>query len=135
MGIMPVVMVFLAHWLIPDEPLNRTKATGVAISFFGLLLLVGFVAFSHLQQDIFGQISVLSGAICHGLCTIYVRRHEPTGIRTLATGTMTVGAVISLVLAFAFENPLRIQPTTRSMGQCSPWACSQLRSQPSCTFG
>lgn len=61
MGIMPVVVVFLAHWLIPDEPLNRTKAMGVAISFFGLLLLMGFATFSHLQQDLLGQLGVLGG--------------------------------------------------------------------------
>ncbi|MCY4149592.1 MAG: DMT family transporter [Gammaproteobacteria bacterium] len=116
MGIMPVVVVFLAHWLIPEEPLNRTKAMGVTISFAGLLLLVGFAALSRLQQDILGQLSVLGGAICYALCTIYLRRHKPTGIRTLATGTMTVGALISLILAFVFESPLHIQPTASSLG-------------------
>ncbi len=115
MGIMPVVVVFLAHWLIPDEPLNRTKTLGVGICFLGLLLLVGFATFSHLQQDILGQLGVLGGAICYALCTIYIRHHQPTGIRALATGTMTAGALFSLILALVFENPLHIQPTISSM--------------------
>jgi len=115
MGIMPVVVVLLAHWLIPDEPLNRIKAMGVAISFFGLLLLVGFATFSYLQQDILGQFGVLGGAICYALCTIYIRHHKPTGIRTLATGTMTVGALISLIFAFVFENPFSLEPSSSSL--------------------
>ncbi len=115
MGIMPIVVVLLAHWLIPDEPLNRTKAMGVGISFFGLLLLVGFATFSYLQQDILGQFGVLGGAICYSLCTIYIRHHKPTQIRTLATGTMTIGALISLVFAFIFENPVDLEPSSSSL--------------------
>ncbi len=115
MGIMPIVVVLLAHWSIPDEPLNRTKAMGVGISFFGLLSLVGFATFSYLQQDILGQLGVLGGAICYSLCTIYIRHHKPTQIRTLATGTMTIGAIISLVFAFIFENPVDLEPSSSSL--------------------
>ncbi len=115
MGIMPVVVVFLAHWLIPDEPLNGTKALGVTISFFGLLLLVGIAAFSDLQQDLPGQIGVLGGAISYALCTIYIRHHKPVRIRVLATGTITVGGIISLAFVFAFENPFHLEPAIRSL--------------------
>lgn len=114
MGIMPVVVVFLAHWLIPDEPLNRTKTLGVTISFFGLLLLVGLAAFSHLQENLWGQLSVLGGAVSYALWTIYIRRQKPMKARELATGTCTAGAIISLIMAFLFEDPLLIQPSSSS---------------------
>ncbi|MXZ80002.1 MAG: DMT family transporter [Gammaproteobacteria bacterium] len=115
MGIMPVSTVFLAHWLIPDEPMNRRKFLGIAISFFGLLLLVGVATLSQLGESIWGQLGVLGGAISYSLCTIYIRSRKQMKVRELATGTCTAGALISLVPAFLFEDPLLLEPTADSL--------------------
>lgn len=114
MGIMPIVVVLLAHWMIPDEPLNRTKVLGVVISFCGLLM-IGFTAFSLFGEDIWGQLGILGGAISYALCTIYIRHQKPVSILALSTGTCTVGAVLSLLFAFQFEDPLHLEPDIASI--------------------
>ena len=110
MGIMPIVTFVLAHLFVSEEPMTRFSLAGISLGFCGLLVLVGFGALSGVGGAVAGQLSVLGGATCYALATIYVRTHETFEGYKMAAGMNTAAAIISVALAFLVEDPLAVQP-------------------------
>jgi len=73
----PAITVLLAHFLLPDEPLTRQKAFGVAIALAGALLLAmlgesGLPGVS--RADPIGYILVTAAMVFGSGATIYARK-------------------------------------------------------------
>lgn len=115
MGIMPIMTVLLAHVFLKDEPLNLMSFTGVAIGFTGLIILVGGSVFRELGNHLSGQLSILAAAISYAMTTVYVRKYVTTSAPIMATGSITVGALIISVAALIFDQPFGHVPSTASM--------------------
>lgn len=115
MGIMPIMTVLMAHVFLKDEPLNLMSFTGVAIGFTGLIILVGGSVFRELGSHLSGQLSILAAAISYAITTVYVRRYVTTSAPIMATGSITVGAVIISIAALIFDQPFAQVPSTASM--------------------
>ena len=116
MGIMPIATFVLAHIFISSEPMTHRKTLGVSLGFGGLLVLVGFSALSALGDNLIGQLSVLGGAVCYSITTVFVRTQPAFEGYKMAAGMNTVAAIVSLVLAFTMENPTQLQPDTNALG-------------------
>ena len=111
MGCMPVIVVFLAHYFTPDEPLTRGRAAGVAIGFAGLCLLVGRDALAGLGDAVVAQLAVIGGALAYAVNTIFIRkvaaRHSGQG---MAAASLFAGSALLLPLALLREQPLQLSP-------------------------
>ncbi|GJL82217.1 MAG: hypothetical conserved integral membrane protein [marine bacterium B5-7] len=115
MGVMPVATLVLAHLLIPDEPFTLRKGIGVAISFTGVVILVGVDSLSGLTTSTLAKLAVLGGALCYAVTTVFIRRTTTLSGPVMAAGSQTCGAVLAVPLAFLIEQPLTMQPTTISI--------------------
>ena len=99
MGIMPLTVMVLAHFLVADERLNVTKAMGFLLGFAGLVLLIGPKALLELRghgTDLLYEIAVLGGAVCYAINTILARHRPPADALVAAAGMMLMGSALML---------------------------------------
>ena len=99
MGIMPLTVMVLAHFLVADERLNATKAMGFLLGFAGLVLLIGPKALLELRghgTDLVYELAVLGGAVCYAINTILARHRPPANSLVAAAGVMLMGSAIML---------------------------------------
>ncbi len=115
MGIMPISTFVLAHWFISSEPMTRRKFAGVCCGFIGLVVLVGLSSLHQFGGQLSGQMSVIGGALCYSVATIYVRAQPSFEGYKMAAGMNTVAAFISLALAFLVEDPSALEPTNEGI--------------------
>lgn len=103
----PIFTVLAAHWFTVDEKLTRGRSLGVALGFFGVVVLIGIDTLYGAQADSFAQLAVLGGALSYALAGIFGRRFhrlDVTPVQT-ATGQLTVSAILLLPVVLYFERP------------------------------
>jgi len=109
MAVMPLVVLVLAHFLVPGERLNGPKVSGFLLGFAGVVLLIGPSALAGLGGDaaeVVAQLSVLGGAVCYGLNLIIARRAPRLSVLLTAGCVLLISALLSSVAAFAAGDPL-----------------------------
>lgn len=94
MGASPVITLFLAAWLIPDERLTARTALGIVGGLSGVAVLVGPSALAGLGADLGGQLAILGATVCYAVSTIYIRRFVTRPPLEMAAGSMLVATII-----------------------------------------
>ncbi len=97
----PLMTTVVALAALPGERPNRTKLTGLAVGFVGVLVVLGP------WRGIAGgggtaQAACLLATFCYGMAFVYLRRFvSPRGLPALTVATLQVGlgAVVMLALA------------------------------------
>ncbi len=110
MALVPLVTITLSHFMLDDEPMNRTKFSGFAIGFLGLVILVGpqFLGdFSFTGTLFLAQLAVILAASSYALHTIIARKSPAMTVLQKSTGSIIAAAITGLVLA-AFSDPFGI---------------------------
>jgi drug/metabolite transporter (DMT)-like permease len=103
MGAVPLVVIVLAHFLLPDERMTAAKAAGFLIGFCGIIVLVGpeqLLQFSAQGLAFWGQIAILCATVFYGLHGTTTRLMPRIDAVQLATATIVVGAIIAVPLAW-----------------------------------
>ena len=110
MGIMPVSTALLAHMFIPGESFTVRKGFGIALSFGGLLTLVGLGALSGYSTLALAQLAVLAGAMSYAVTTVFVRRYAHLPGPTMSLGAIFMGFLWVLPLSLAIDQPWTLDP-------------------------
>jgi len=107
MAAVALIVLPLAHYLVPGERLTLRKTVGFVIGFLGVLVLIGPGAFqsSGTSLEILGQIACLSAAACYAISSVIMRRIPPVDTLGLTSITLWIGAVLVAVPAFVVEGP------------------------------
>jgi drug/metabolite transporter (DMT)-like permease len=116
MGVMPVAVALMAHFATESDPLTGRRAMGIAIGFFGLVVLIGWDALGGLGTATLAQVAIIAAALSYGVTTMFVRRVTHLTGRPMAMATLMCGAAILLPPAFVFEQPLSLSPDWGSLG-------------------
>lgn len=102
MGAIPLFLVVLAHFFLPDEPLTLPKAAGFLLGFAGIIVLIGPKAVFTLGlsgEEVIGEAAILAGCICYAVHGIAAKR---LGIEHPVKQTAAVCLAAALMgLAFA----------------------------------
>ncbi|MCB1436829.1 MAG: DMT family transporter [Rhodobiaceae bacterium] len=101
-GSVPIVVILLGHFLLPDEPMNRFKTIGVATGFAGVIVLIGPRALTELSGSgvtLLAEIAVLIAAFSYATQAVTARRMPPMGVVTRAASVLLLSAVAALILA------------------------------------
>jgi drug/metabolite transporter (DMT)-like permease len=117
MAIMPLATLVLAHFLIAGEHLTRQRATGFAIGFAGIVLLMGPAALAGVGGDavrIVSQLAVLGGALCYALQSVLTRLIVRGDILVSAAGTLIVATVLVLPVTLWLDRPWTLSPDVAS---------------------
>ena len=104
-AMMPIMVIVLAHYVLPDEPLTRRKLASFGCGFAGVVLLVGPVALGGLTLGgirLVAELAVLVAAGGYALNAIGARRApEMPGI-VLATGVVVAAVPQAILAALVF---------------------------------
>jgi drug/metabolite transporter (DMT)-like permease len=94
----PLFGVVIAHYFTGDEKLTAGRLAGVMTGFAGVAVMIGADALQALGVNVFAQLSVLTGALCYAVGTIYARRFRGLGLSPMATAAGQVVATSLLLV-------------------------------------
>ncbi len=107
MAAVALIVLPLAHFLVPGEQLTPRKIIGFVIGFIGVCVLIGAQAFetSGALLETPGRIACVCAACCYAVSSIVMRRLPPVDTIGLSTLLLLVAAAIVVPIAIAIEGP------------------------------
>lgn len=105
MAAVALIVLPLAHFLVPGEHLTWRKSLGFIIGFTGVCVLIGGQAFdaTGAALETPGRIACFGAAACYAVSSIMMRRLPEIDAIGLATILLLVGAVIAIPTALIVE--------------------------------
>ncbi len=100
-----LIVVPLAHFLVPGERITWRRVLGFVIGFCGVAVLIGGQAFdtTGAALETAGRIACVGAAGCYALSSILMRRLPGVDPIGLATVLLLIGSLVSLPMALINE--------------------------------
>ncbi|MGA9411305.1 MAG: DMT family transporter [Roseobacter sp.] len=110
MAAVALIVLPLAHFLVPGEAMSWRKAVGFVVGFIGVCILIGSQAFesSGAALEVPGRIACFGAASCYAVSSILMRRLPTVDTIGLAAVVLLVAAVIVIPAAWIVEGPPRM---------------------------
>ncbi|EBA09877.1 hypothetical protein SSE37_08713 [Sagittula stellata E-37] len=107
MAAVALMVLPLAHFLVPGERMTARRAVGFAVGFVGVVVLIGPEALqaSGNAMEPWGRLACLGAACCYAVSSVTMRRLPPIDAIGLAAVPLVVGALFVLPVAWAQEGP------------------------------
>lgn len=118
MATMPLCTLALAHRFVPGERLTSTRASGFALGFAGVAVLLGPDSLRALggdAEEILRQLAVLGGAVCYAVNAVLIRRIAPAPPLVSSALTLALAAAMVLPIALALDAPWSLAPSGASL--------------------
>ncbi len=108
MGVMPLIVVVLAHFTVPGERLSVARVAGFLLGFAGLAVLFGGDALFEARgaSALLAELAILGGALCYGVNVIVAKLQPEKDALTAATGVMLIASAIMVVTALLSDTVL-----------------------------
>ena len=105
MAAVPLLVLPLAHFLVPGESMSRAKMIGVTFGFTGVAVLIGPDAFQSLggQLEPIARIACFGAATCYAFGSIITRLAPKVDPIAFATTATIMAAIMIVPVALAFE--------------------------------
>lgn len=102
----PLFTLVVAHFLTPDEKIDRTKIAALLIGLVGVVVLIGPDALIG-GAALWAQMACLGAALSYAFAGVYGRRFRRMGIAPTeaAAGQVTASAVLILPIMLVVEQP------------------------------
>jgi len=106
----PLFVILLAPFFLPDEPIRVNGLAGLVVGFVGVIILAGR-DLSGSGGELLGAVALIGAALSYACGAIYARRNV-RGLRPMVPAVFQVSFafVIMTTLAFLFEHPLASTP-------------------------
>jgi len=106
----PLFVILLAPFFLPDEPIRVNGLGGLVVGFVGVVILAGR-DLSGSGGELLGAIALIGAALSYACGAIYARRNV-RGLRPMVPAVFQVSFafVIMTTMAFLFEHPLASTP-------------------------
>lgn len=95
MAVMPLATMILAHYLVPEESLNRYKLIGFGMGITGVATVL-YPAIEGSNNTVTGIFIVLMASLSYGLNSVLVRRLPSFEPIVAGAGTLIISAVITV---------------------------------------
>ena len=102
MGAIPLFIIVLAHFTLPDERLTWAKAAGFVLGFAGIIVLIGpekLLTAGFSGDELAGELAVLGGCICYATHAITAKRMGLENPVKQTAAVCTTGALMGLGFA------------------------------------
>jgi drug/metabolite transporter (DMT)-like permease len=102
----PLFTLVVAHFLTPDEKIDRTKIAALLIGLMGVVVLIGPDALTG-GSALWAQTACLGAALSYAFAGVYGRRFRRMGIAPTeaAAGQVTASAVLILPIMLVVDQP------------------------------
>ena len=97
--------MLVAHVLLADERMSRTKVMGVSAGFAGIVVLMGPGALRGGDGGMAGQIACIGAAVAYALAATFGRRFAKVTPLATATGQVTCSSLLLLPLVCLVDQP------------------------------
>lgn len=115
MAVVPLVVLPLAHFLVPGEAMTRRKGVGFAVGFVGVVILIGpqsLLLASGAALEPLARLACLGATVCYALGSIITRLSPPVSQLSFSAAALALAAIIMLPLALLVEGlPAPAMPT------------------------
>jgi drug/metabolite transporter (DMT)-like permease len=115
MAMVPMMVVVVAHFRLPDEPLTLGKSIGVGLGIAGTLVLIGPSALSGLGSNLAGELAILLATICYASSALAARGLPPLPPASASAAMLLVAAPVGLLAAAIVDPPWTLAPTASSL--------------------
>jgi drug/metabolite transporter (DMT)-like permease len=105
MGAIPLFLVILAHFALPDEPLTIPKSAGFILGFIGIFVLIGPAQILNLSLDgeeLRGELAILAGCLSYAVHGVTAKRLGFEHPVRQSASVCLAGAVMGLSFAALF---------------------------------
>lgn len=115
MGLMPLAVLVLAHFLTRDEKLSWPKLVGVMLGLCGLIVLFWPSLATGFGADGWRQLALLGAALSYAVNALAVKKlvHRPPMAFFVFSSLWSL--FLAMALAFALEAPLSVTPSGASI--------------------
>ena len=102
-----LIVLPLAHFLVPGERLTPRRVLGFLTGFVGVVILIGSQAFETTGQSLetAGRLACIGGASCYATSSILMRRLPAIDPIGLASVLLIIGSCLIIPTAFLVEGP------------------------------
>ena len=113
MASVALIVLPLAHFLVPGEALTWRRLAGFLIGFAGVVMLIGAQAFasSGAALEMPGRLACVGAAACYAVSSVQMRRLPPVDPVGLSAVLLAIGAFCVVPVAWAVEGPPPIPDT------------------------
>lgn len=117
MAAIALMVLPLAHFMVPGERITWRRAAGFLIGFCGVAILIGPQAFASTgaEGELAGRFAVLMAGFCYAFSSVLMRRLPPIDPIGLSAVTLIIGAVVVIAAAWIVEGPPPL-PEPRILG-------------------
>lgn len=102
MGAIPLFVIVLAHFFLPDEKLTRMKAVGFVIGFIGLMIVLGpekLLRFEGQGMALVGELVIVFSCLCYATHSLLARRIPFQGPVEQAAAVCLTGGAMGVIFA------------------------------------
>ncbi len=102
-----LIVLPLAHFLVPGERITLRRAIGFLIGFVGVVILIGGQAFEStgVALELPGRIACITAAACYAISSVLMRRLPPVDPVGLSAILLMIGALLVIPAAWVSEGP------------------------------
>lgn len=103
MAAVPLVVITLAHFALPDEPMTGRRAAGFLVGFGGVVLLIGPDALGGLAGNgkaVMAELAILGATVCYATMGVTARLAPAMDPIEKSAGVLIGAAVLAALLAF-----------------------------------
>ncbi len=94
---MPLFVLILAHFVLPDERFQRRQGFAFLVGFGGIVVLMGPDSLNALGGSLdrfVAQLAILAGAVGYAIATVIARRMPPTSPLVTSAGVMMLASAV-----------------------------------------
>ncbi len=105
MAAVVLIVLPLAHFLVPGERMTLRRTLGFVVGFAGIVVLIGPAAFSSTgaENELLGRLACLGVATCYAISAIIVRRMPPIDPVGLTASMFLLGSLVVIPTALIVE--------------------------------
>lgn len=107
MASVALMVLPLAHFLVPGERITLRRSIGFVIGFVGITILIGGQAFEStgVSLEMPGRIACVAAAACYAVSSVLMRRLPPVDPVGLSAVLLLLGALLVIPMAWVVEGP------------------------------
>jgi drug/metabolite transporter (DMT)-like permease len=112
-----LIVLPLAHFMIPGERITWMRTLGFVVGFAGVVVLIGLQAFDSngSQLEIWGRLACVAAAGCYALSSIQLRQVQAIDPIGLSAVLLLIASIYSIPLAWVVEGP-PVMPDMYTLG-------------------
>jgi drug/metabolite transporter (DMT)-like permease len=101
----PLFTVVVAHWATQDDKLTAGRIAGLVAGFAGVVILIGPDMLAEFGTHVWAELACLLASLFYGFGAVYTRRLRGMSAVTVASGQLTMSAILLLPPALLIDRP------------------------------